>query len=93
MELQKKGVKEAKELLNGVGVLVVMLLEQFKDGFQVEDLPVLLGKIAMNAELKEALSGVQNLPGEFKDLDINEGIELGAEVFKIVQKIFVVLKK
>ena len=90
--MEEKGIKETKELLKGINKLVLIFVREFKDGFQVEDLVTIFTKLAMDKELREAISGMDQLKGEFKDISLEEGIELGQELLSLVPKIIAELK-
>ncbi len=85
--MQKEhGIKETMELLKGIDALIVLFIKQFKDGFQVEDLAQILAAMAINPEFKDALAGIKKLPEEVKDIDLEEGLELGMFLLKNVPK-------
>ena len=90
---KEMGIEETKELLIGINKLVLILVREFKDGFQVEDLVTIFSKLAMDKELRDAVSGLDKLGGEFKDIDLAEGIELGQIALNMVPQIINELKK
>lgn len=78
-EKKTQGIKETRELilaLLGPKGLAVLLTKVFKDGFQTSDLVEILTKLSLDPIFREAISGIQKLPEEIKDLDLSEGIEL-----------------
>jgi hypothetical protein len=81
---EQKGVKEIEELLDGVDAIVMALVSELKDGFQVSDLAAILAKVAIDPKVKDAFDGVGGVVGEFKDISINEGIELGIKGARMV---------
>ena len=77
------GIKETKEVLLGleaVGVKASVL----KDGFQLADIPVLVGVVS---PLIDALKGINLVDDEIKDLDQAELAELGAAALGTIKKI------
>lgn len=90
---QKVGIKETKELLVGVMKMAVLLTNRLSDGFQVEDLSSILAAMAMDPEFREAVAGIKELPAEVKDIDLEEGFELGMLVLKKVPEIIAAAKK
>ncbi|HAT63930.1 MAG TPA: hypothetical protein DCS66_04915 [Flavobacteriaceae bacterium] len=89
---EKKGIEEAKELIKGVNKLIIILVREFKDGFQIEDLVSIFTQLATDRDLREAINGMDQLGGEFKDLDWSEGIELGQILLGLVPEIMKELK-
>ena len=89
---EKKGIEEAKELIKGVNKLIIILVREFKDGFQIEDLVSIFTQLATDKDLREAINGMDKLGGEFKDLDWSEGIELGQILLGLVPEIMKELK-
>tara|TARA_R100000329_G_scaffold146339_1_gene132773 strand:- start:340 stop:624 length:285 start_codon:yes stop_codon:yes gene_type:complete len=90
---KEMGIEEAKELLIGINKLVLIFVRELKDGFQVEDLITIFSKLAMDKELRDAISGLDKLGGEFKDIDLAEGIELGQIALSMVPEVINELKK
>ena len=90
---EKVGIKESKELVLGVLKVALVLVEQFKDGVQTSDFAVLFAKLAADEKVREAFKDLDKLPAEFKDLDLQEGFELGSEVVKFVPQILEAFKK
>lgn len=86
------GVKESKELVEGVMILSALLLRELKDGFQVADLPVILSKIGSDERLKEAVKGLSEVPAEFKDLTPEEIVQLVVAVVVKVPELLAALK-
>jgi hypothetical protein len=82
-----KGIKESKELLEGVKVLAVSAKKIAKDGVSLADLPEALELIKKIDILVEAVKGVDGIDEEVKDLDQAELVELGVAVFDIVKAI------
>ncbi len=78
----KLGVKETKEVLIALLKISGLLFEQLKDGFQMEDLPVILSKMGYSPEVRLAMEGLRHVPEEVKDLDMAEGFELAMVVME-----------
>lgn len=92
------GVQELSEAISGVNELGLVLAKMLKDGFQVvDDAAMLWNELGNNAQVKDALQkavqGLGNVPQEVKDLDVGEGLELGALVVDYVPKYVDALKK
>ncbi len=81
--------QQTKELLKGVLALTKLLLHRFKDGFQLDDLPVILSKLGYDPTFREAVKGVSEVPNELKNLDMSEVVEL---VMLLVQELPQLLK-
>lgn len=92
VQLEKKGIKEARELLVGINKIIIIMVREFKDGFQVSDLAALF-TLTMDSDLKNAVDGLEKLKGEFQDLDWEEGIELSGILLSLVPEIIKELKK
>lgn len=84
------GVVETKEALIGVNELALYLISRFKDGLGLDDALDLFAKLASDAQFKEvfskAIEGIGNVPGEVKDLDLYEGMELAELQIRYVPK-------
>lgn len=78
---EKRGIQETKEVIEALGALSGVLVAHLKDGFQAgQDLPAIAGELFLKADVRQALEragdGIQNVPAELKDLDIEEAFEL-----------------
>ena len=91
--VEEKGIKEARELLVGVNKLILIMLRELKDGFQMDDLVTIFTKLAMDKELRDAISDLDELKGEFQDISWDEGIELAQVLLSLVPDIIKELKK
>ena len=82
-------VKETKELIAGL-LILVKLIEPLKDGVQLADLAKVIEIMNKNPEIMEkvklAIDGIALVPQELKDLDLQEGIDLGLEILKDLKK-------
>ncbi len=87
MSEEQHGIKETKELLQGVMSLAILMTKRFKDGFQMDDLSAILAEMSLNPEFRDAVSGLKKLPAEVKDIDLAEGMELGMLVLKRVPEV------
>ena len=78
--MDEKGIKETKEMLEGMLELAAMLLTVFKDGAQATDIVQIFEIISKNDALKEKLlaayNGAEHVQDEVKDVTLAEGIEL-----------------
>jgi hypothetical protein len=97
MEVVKVGIKETKEVLDGLTDIGAFIIVKAKDGIQLQDGIDLVSKIISDPEFKskmEAMVGNINLvPAEIKDLDIAEGVELIKESYDGYNQIMEALKK
>lgn len=89
---ERKGIKESKELLKAVMIIAKVLVERLKDGFQYDDVPLLLSDLGMNTEIRDALAGVKEVPHEMKDLDASEVMQLVMVVMSELPEVFQQLK-
>lgn len=96
MEAEKKGIKEVLDLLKLVDSLTIVLLQRLKDGIGMDDAAFLV-KLSMDEEfklvLKEALSGMKEIPEEIKDIDVAEGIQIAMQIISNVPKYLEAVKK
>ena len=86
------GIKQTRELLEGVLELGVILAEALKDGAQLEDVTLILTTLLNNEKVKLALRDVSSIGGELKDISVEEGIELSMVAITYVPKILSALK-
>ncbi len=93
MSDEKVGIKESKELISGVMVVAACLIERLKDGFQIEDLPVLLMKLGHDPKVSEALSGIDKIPSEFGNLESDEIVQLVVHAMTEATTILAAFKK
>ena len=61
--------KESVELVEGINAITRACIQQFADGFQVTDLPVLVAKLASDPKVTAAIHGVQGIKAEFANMD------------------------
>jgi len=90
---EKLGVKETKELLEGVLHLGLVLARALKDGVQIADAKAVLDALLKDEEVKEAVKGVKHIGAELKDLDLGEGLQLGKLLLDYVPKFLEAVKK
>jgi hypothetical protein len=83
-----RGIKESKELMEGVMILSLLLFDRFKDGFQMDDMGAVFKALGEDPKIVEAFKGLSELPHEFKDLSLEEGFELARVVLEHVPKFF-----
>lgn len=91
------GVKETKEVLVAVLKVAPILVKQFKDGVQVQDVAELYAKFMADAELKAAVMAAYDnykmVGDEVKDLETAEIIELIMAALPEIQKLLQEMKK
>ena len=61
--------KESVELVEGINAITRACIQQFADGFQATDLPVLVAKLAADQKVTLAIQGVQGIKAEFSNMD------------------------
>jgi uncharacterized protein (DUF433 family) len=92
-----QGVKETKELLSGILVVVKVVAQELKDGFQVADLiaafNAIQGDAVKKAKLEEALKNIQDVPAEFKDATLSEWLEIAVHVIGELPDLLSAFKK
>lgn len=85
---QKVGVKETQELALGAIALGFYVAKLMKDGFQVSDVASFIDKLKADpefaAKLEAAYKGIEHVPGEVKDIDLAEGLQLAMVVVPAV---------
>lgn len=91
------GVKETKEVLVAVLKVAPILVKQFKDGAQIEDVAALYAKFMSDADLKAAVMAAYDnykmVGDEVKDLETAEIIELIMAALPEIQKLLQEMKK
>ena len=86
-------IKETKEVLIAVNALVLLVVKQLKDGFQIEDLAPVLAKVFTdNKDLLDAIKGIDQVMLELKDLSFEEILELVKLQFSYIQQYLSALK-
>lgn len=78
--MAEKGIKEIKEVLEGVFALYDFMKKEAEDGLDWTDAGSLIVKIVDDEEFRtklvDAFQGYEELGGEISDLSFKEGIEL-----------------
>ena len=83
----KKGLKEFKELIDGLELLAVQAKKIADGGIGAEDI-IHMVKLAQEFEvLREAFKGFGELKEEMKDLDQSEVIEIVGELYGLVKAV------
>jgi len=94
---EKLGVKETKELLEGVLELSLVLISVFKDGVQLQDAMELWDKLGkdplVKAKFQSAFEGYKSIAVEMKDLDAYEGVELASCLLAFLPRLLESLKE
>lgn len=99
--LKKEGsvlnVDGAKATLKAVNELSIMLINQFKDGVQVNDFVEMWNKFstdeAFKAKMEAAWNQYKSIPAELKDIDAGEALELAAVQIEYIPAIVEAFKK
>ena len=89
----KEGIKETKEMIEGLMELSLLMAEQFKDGIDATDFFAIMMKVQGDERYKKAFEGMKEIPIEAKDIDMQEGMELAMMVMKYVPKFIDAMKK
>ena len=64
--------KESVELIEGINAITRACIQQFADGFQPTDLPVLVAKLAADPKVTLAIQGVGGIKAEFAGMDASK---------------------
>lgn len=79
------GTKETTELLAGIEVVLVAGKKITADGkVNLSDLPTLVATLQKVDELTKAVQGIEQIPGEIKDLSAEEAQEIIAKLFAVI---------
>lgn len=75
-----EGIKEMKEAAIGILALGALAVELGKDGYDASDLGAAAARLATDSKLQAtlgaAISGIEKVPAEMKDMTWAEGAEL-----------------
>jgi len=95
--MNQVGIKETKEMLEAVNVLVVYLIEKFKDGVQASDFIEMYSKLMVDPEFKSKLmlayENANQIPAEIKDVDLAEAVALISLQVNFLPKVIEAIKK
>lgn len=81
----EKGIKETLELIDGLKLLAVTGKKVAADGkLSLGDAGALMGLLGKLGDLGKAVSGVDQVPAEVKDLSPEELEQIGAKVLELV---------
>ena len=61
--------KESVELIEGINAITRACIEQFMDGFQATDLPILVTKLMSDQKVIDACTGLGQIKSEFANMD------------------------
>ncbi len=93
----KLGIKETKEALIGANKLSVLMMRRLKDDVGIDDAIAIYDKLKTDTEFRQTLvdayQGIEKVPAEVKDLDLNEAVELIGVQVSYVPKMIEALKK
>ena len=74
------GIKETKEAFVGVNELALFLISRLKDGIGMDDAVAAFQKLSTDEDFRnkllEAVKGIEQVPAEIKDINMQEGMEL-----------------
>ena len=97
MENEKLGIKETKEVLDGLNVVAEEIISVAKDGIQIKDAAQIVEDLILKPEFKAKLvamvDNIKAVPAELKDLDLSEGVQLVQFEYDGVKRIIEALKK
>lgn len=85
------GIKETKEVVEGMLELSVLLAEVFKDGVQASDFLQIMMSLQSDPRFLEAIKGIQKIPAELVDIDLDESYELLGAVLPYMKKLVATL--
>jgi len=87
-------IKNTKEILVAANEIGLVVAQALKDGAQMSDVMVVVGKIMgdLQGKVGAAISGASEVPVEIKDISVNEVVELVALQLEYVPKFVNVLK-
>ena len=87
--MNQHGIEELKELVDGVEVLLLFILQQAADGIDWTDATALVAKIMTDKEfsekLAEAFGGLGEMKEELFDLDYKEAVQIAQYVLAKVK--------
>jgi len=90
------GIKETEQFLGAVNEVVLLLIELFKDGVQLNDFVQMYLRITndpkFKGKLQEAYEDYEQIPAELKDLDASEIVALTSMQINYLPKILQLLK-
>lgn len=93
----KEGIKETQEALIGVNEVSLFLAEKLKDGAQFSDATDFYSKLTTDEAFKKVVSdaytGYEKIPGEVKDVDPGEALELVGVQASYIPKLINAFKK
>ena len=81
-------VKNSKEIAIFVIKAVEAFLKAFKDGFQGEDIQVLLNQFVseeFTKAMNDAWENISDIPAEMKDISVKEVLELANAIYTEVK--------
>ena len=97
MENEKVGIKETKEVLEGINTIAEEIISVAKDGIQIKDAAQIVEDLITKPEFKQKLvnmvEGINKVPAELKDLDLMEGVDLIKFEYDGVKRVLEALKK
>ena len=85
---QQRGTKETMQVLSLIGVIAGQIYSEIKgDGLDWTDLVKIVISDDFQRNLAEAISGIDQVDDELRDLDAMEGLEIAGSVIRIAKEI------
>ena len=81
--------KESVELIEGINAITRACIQQFADGFQATDLPVLVAKLMSDPKVVAACSGLGGIKTEFSAMDGAKYAEAIKELVPVITDLVV----
>lgn len=89
-------IKNIKEVVKALNMISLFIVKQVKDGLDFSDATALvtfLMQEEVQKTLKDAVEGISQIPEEFKDFELAEGLELATMAIAFVPQLIDALKK
>ena len=78
--MEERGIKETKEALDASMELLICILDLVKDGAEFKDVFHFIERLKsspdFSAKLRKGLEGMQHIPAEMADLEMDEIVQL-----------------
>lgn len=84
----ERDIKEIKEMLEALELIMIACAKILKDGkIKLEDLSEFFNLLKDIEKIKNGFIGIKKIPEEIKDLQEDELVEIGLSIYRIVGKI------
>jgi hypothetical protein len=83
--MEKQGIKEVSEFLDGLKIVIPELLEIQKDGLGLDDIDNIVNLLTKADVLQEAVKDLDKAKEELKDLDKEEALLLVGKIMDVVE--------